>query len=131
MQSYVINTLKIVSSTFSIPANCSGISQGQNDVDGVYTRFWFPDDDMSGLDLEALNNEYAAHKWGQFLFADDGVDVIITILTDVINITPVVDGITMPQIQSVNGVAQVVVTPTGSFTFDIAELDTEVHSYER
>jgi hypothetical protein len=130
MQVYVINTLKIVPETFPIPLNCGGMSQGSNIDDGYYTKFWFPNDDMTALNQEAIDGAYTAHKWGVILMTAEGDDVIVTVVTDVADITPIIDGVAMPQIPTIDGVATITVTPVnGSFTFDVQELDTQEVTY--
>ena len=126
MQQHTINSYKIVSETFPIPANCSGISRvGQTHI------FWFPEDDMTPVETQAIDNAFANHTWGKFYFTDvGGGDVKVDILTDEANITPIIDGVQMPQIATTNGVATITVTPTeSSFTFDVLELDTLEATY--
>jgi len=120
MQQYEISGTKIVIGTIPTPINCTGVSIMAN-----RTIFWFANDDMVQANIDAIDAALAIHVWGEFDMVRSGNDYTITIRTDELSITPIIGGVVQAPINTVNGVATIVVNSAEPFTFNVLELDTQ------
>ncbi len=131
MQSYMLENVNINTGNISVPVNCAGASTLHTETTGQQVIFWFPNDDMTQADIDAIDAAVAAHKYGKIVvFKAEALNTYtVYIITDEISVTPIVDGVEVAPIAVVDGVASMDIVATETFHVDTVELDATGVTY--
>ena len=129
MQTYTVYDKRINIGALPVPNNCAGRTTRYSETpsEGVpnETVFWFPDDDKTQNDMNAIDLAIASHVYGSIdIRRNIGTNTYeVCIATTEPSVTPIVDGVVLALMPVVDETACFTVTSDVSFRVSTVELD--------